>query len=495
MIRPIKFLFLFYILFTIKFSFSQVIKFENVYGGNDYDYSYSVCQTFDNGYAVVGATSSFGNGSTDAYLLKVDSTGVAKWHRTFGGINIDQAYSIKETRDSGLVIAGYTNSIGNGGYDMYVIKTDKFGTTEWEKTYGGSNWDFAYSVDTTSDGGYIITGGTYSFGKGDEDMYLVKINSFGDTLWTRTFGGINEDEGRSVKHTNDGGYILTGFTKSMGNTSGDIYTIKTNNVGDTLWTNKFGGSQENYGYDVLESNTGEYIIGGKTNATGGLNFNGIILRLSAAGTFINYDISFGGTDDDGIYSIVQAANGNLAKVGYTYSFGYALGTSNFLLHIFNAANAFLTGPAYGGNKMEKAYCVNRTNDAGYIICGYSSSYTNLDHIYLIKTDSNGISTGNVNVVVTGIEQGKKTFENFRLFPNPANDKVYLNLNSDSIINNMPFTIHISDVLGREYLQKVITNHQSNEPIELNTEILNKGIYIITINSSGFSENIKLVVQH
>lgn len=490
-----KITFLFFLLFSFKCSFSQVTKFENVYGGNGYDYSYSVCQTYDKGYAIVGSTTSFGNGSMDAYLLKVDSLGVAKWHRTFGGINIDQAYSIKETRDSGLVIAGYTNSLGNGGYDMYVIKTDKFGTTEWEKTYGGSNWDFAYSIDTASDGGYIITGGTYSFGKGNEDMYLVKINSIGDTLWTKTYGGINEDEGRSVKNTSDGGYIFTGFTKSMGNTSGDIYTIKTNNVGDTLWTNTFGGSLENYGYDVLESNTGEYIIGGKTNATGGLNFNGIILRLSSTGTYINNDISFGAGDDDGIYSIAQSANGNLAKVGYTYSFGYGIGNSNFLLHIFNAANTFLIGPAFGGNKMEIAYCINNTSDGGYIICGYSSSYTNLDHIYLVKTDSNGISSGIVNVVVTGITENTKSTENFRIFPNPANDKVYLSINSNFILNKLPFTVRISDVLGREYLQKVITNYQSNQPIELNTETLNKGVYIIIIDSPVFSENIKLIVQH
>ena len=226
-----------------------------------------------------------------------------------------------------------------------------------------------------------------------------------------------------------------------------------------------------------------------------MNFNGIILRLSSAGVLITSDISFGVSDDDGIYSISQSANGDLAKVGYTFSFGAGVGTSDFLLHIFNAANTFLVGPTYGGTKMEKAYCINNTTDGGYIICGYSSSYTNLDHIYLVKTDSNGISAGNVNVVVTGIAENTKSSENFRIFPNPANDKVYLNINSKSILTNSSFTIGISDVLGREYSQKVITNYQSNEPIELNTETLNKGVYIIIIKGSVFSENIKLIVQH
>lgn len=491
----LKIVLLFFTFLTTNFSFSQVVKFENIYGGNGYDYSYSVCQTFDIGYAIVGSTTSFGNGSTDAYLLKVDSLGVAQWHKTFGGINIDQAYSIKETKDSGLVIAGFTNSIGNGGYDMYVIKTDKYGNTEWEKTYGGNNWDFAYSIDTASDGGYIITGGTYSFGKGNEDMYLVKINSVGDTLWTKTFGGTNEDEARSVKQTSDGGYILTGFTKSLGNSNGDIYTIKTNYLGDTLWTNKYGGSMENIGYDILESNTGGYIIGGKTNNTGGSNFNGITLQISSGGNYITSDISFGGSDDDGIYSIAQSSDGRLAKVGYTYSYGSGLGTSDFFLHIFNASSAFLNGPTFGGNKMEKAYCVNTTKDGGYIICGYSDSYSILDHIYLIKTDSNGVSTGNINVVTTEITSITKSIGKLNLFPNPANDNVYLSIEPNSIRPDLPLSVSIRDVLGRIYSQELITNTNKQVPLEINTEFLKNGIYIIHINSSAFSENIKLIVQH
>src|ERR1035437_7667261 len=207
-------IFLLILLIAFSNKSSSQVKFEQILGGTGYDYGYSVIQTYDKGYVFAGSTTSYGSGNSDAYILKTDSLGVMLWQKTFGDINIDQAYSIKETTDSGLVIAGFTNSFGYGGYDMYVIKTDKNGNAIWTKTYGGTNWDFAYSIEPTTDGGYIIAGGTYSFGKGNEDMYLVKTNSTGDTLWTKTYGGANEDEAKSVKQTTDGGYMTVGYSEN-----------------------------------------------------------------------------------------------------------------------------------------------------------------------------------------------------------------------------------------------------------------------------------------
>ena len=166
----VKLIFFIFIICPSNYTIAQAVKFEKVYGGTGYDYGHSVAQTFDKGYVIAGATTSFGVGSTDAYILKTDSMGVVLWQKTFGGINIDQFYSIKETSDSGFVMAGFTNSEGNGGYDMYVVKTDKNGDSLWTKSFGGTNWDFAYSVEQTSDGGYIIAGATYSYGNGNTDI-------------------------------------------------------------------------------------------------------------------------------------------------------------------------------------------------------------------------------------------------------------------------------------------------------------------------------------
>ena len=475
------------------FSNSQTVKFEKVYGGTDYDYGYSAIQTFDNGYIVAGNTSSFGAGSADAYILKTDSMGVAQWQKTYGGINVDHAYSIKQTTDTGFVIAGYTNSFGQGGYDMYIIKTNKTGDVTWSKTYGGSDWDFAYSIEQTTDGGYIITGGTYSYGKGGEDMYLVKINSVGDTLWTKTYGGAKDDEAKSVKQTNDGGYILTGFTKSMGDSLGDIYTIKTNSLGDTLWTKKFGGAQADIGNDVLESVLGGYIIGGETKSFGAGGSDGVIIKLSPTDSLISYQ-TYGGSEDDGVYSIAQSAGGRYAMIGYTYTYGFGAGTSDFITYIENPFNGFHSG-TYGGNINEKAYSINNTKDNGYIICGYSDSYSNLDHIFLVKTDSNGNAPTTAVTTITNINLSSISNNAFKIFPNPASDNVFINILDKTKIQNKSLIITITDIFGRKYCQQTSTTNNISEPIEISTKDLFSGIYFITIvtDTTAFTE--KIVVQH
>ncbi len=158
------------------------VKFRKVIGNTGYDDGYSVQQTHDKGYIIGGATSSFGSGSTDMYAVKTDSMGIPRMHQPLGGINIERGYSIKETTDHGYIFLGYTNSYGAGGYDFYLVKMDSALIPQWTKTYGGTDWDFGYSVKQTADGGYILCGSTFSYGKGDQDYYLVRTDAGGDTL-------------------------------------------------------------------------------------------------------------------------------------------------------------------------------------------------------------------------------------------------------------------------------------------------------------------------
>ena len=185
---------------------------EKIYGGSRYDVGRSVCEASDGGYVIAGQTLSFGAGPSAVYLIKTDASGDSIWTRTYGGSSYDGGNSVCATSDGGYIIAGETLSFGAGGGDVYLIKIDASGNTIWTRTYGGSEYEVGYSVCETSDGGYIIAG---QRGRGTDtfiDVYLVKTNASGDTIWTRTYGGSGTDAGRSVCATSDGGYIIAGWT-------------------------------------------------------------------------------------------------------------------------------------------------------------------------------------------------------------------------------------------------------------------------------------------
>ncbi|MGB3478637.1 MAG: T9SS type A sorting domain-containing protein [bacterium] len=148
------------------------------------------------------------------------------WTKIYGGVEHDCGYSVQQTTDKGYIVTGYTGSFGAGGGDVYLIMTDSLGDTLWTKTYGGVDSEGGFSVQQTTDKGYIITGRTESFGAGSYDVYIIKTDSLGDTLWTKTCGGIEDDEGRSVKQTTDGGYIIAGHTWSFGAGYWDVYLIR-----------------------------------------------------------------------------------------------------------------------------------------------------------------------------------------------------------------------------------------------------------------------------
>lgn len=467
-------------------------NWQKVYGGHGYDYGYSVIQTYDGGYAIAGATTTIGNGNSDAYLLKVDSVGNIELQNSFGGINIDQAYSIKETRDSGLVFAGFTNSFGNGGYDMYVVRTDKLGDTLWTKTYGGADWDFAYSIDTTTDGGFIIAGETYSYGAGNKDMYIVKIDANGDSLWTKTYGGPNEDGAKSIKQTNDNGYIVTGFSKSLGDPNGDIYTLKLDNNGDTLWTYKYDGLLGDVAHDIIENNNASgYILVGETRvADKGLN--GISINIDTLGnqTKLDYWGYFDGDWDDGLYSIARSVNGRPAVAGYTYSFD---NQANYLYYLLNPGMWFNCGWPFGLYDFDKAYSINSTRDGGFIICGNSLSYSNLDHILLVKIDNDTtcVVPGDVTNIITDVNTIVTTKDKMQLFPNPASRTIYINF-SDGL--SQKATVSITDLMGRIIHTSAI-NSLNSTPLEIKTNLLAEGIYFVRLKSDEFSISKKLVIRH
>jgi len=357
------------------------------YGGSSEDWAHSVQQTTDGGYIVAGTTISFGAGSRDFYLVKTNGQGDTLWTRTYGGNGSDWAWSAQQTADEGYIVTGETYSFGEGGRDFYLVKTDSLGDMRWMRSYGGRDFDCAYSVQQTADGGYIVAGRTFPLGYVG-DIYIVKTDSLGDTLWTRTYGGSSDDEEAfSVQQTADGGYIMAGGSYSF-SVGADFYLMKTNSLGDTLWTRTYGGSSDDYAYSVQQTTDGGYIVAGYTDSFGAGNRDFYLVKTNSLGDTL-WTRTYGGSNYDYGRSVQQTADGGYIMAGETDSFGE--GGLDFYLVKTNSSGDTLWTRTYGGSGVEYGYSVQQTADGGYIVAGSTYSFgAGYADFYLVKTIRDGI---------------------------------------------------------------------------------------------------------
>jgi len=280
-------------------------SFAKTYGGTDDDGAFSVQQTSDGGYIVAGTTWSFGAGGADIFLIKTDANGNRIWTKTYGGTNDDTASSVQQTSDGGYIVAGRTYSFGAGDGDIILIKTDENGNIQWAKTYGGTRWDYASSVQQTSDGGYIVAGGTYSFGAGwDDDIFLIKTDANGNIQWAKTYRGASGDGAFSVQQTSDGGYIVANYTFSFGAGWNDIFLIKTDANGNIQWAKTYGGTSWDGAFSVQQTSDGGYIVAGYTYSFGAGGLDIFLIKTDANGNI-------------GSCSIVQNVNPTVNTVSPT----------------------------------------------------------------------------------------------------------------------------------------------------------------------------------
>jgi hypothetical protein len=416
------------------------ITFQRTYGGGNYDDGESVQQTADSGYVVAGYTWSFGAGGMDVYLIKTDGRGETLWTRTFGGTNHDGGNSVQQTADGGYIIGGFTYSFGAGHMDVYLIKIDAAGDTLWTKSYGGAEFDNGSSVQQTADGGYIIAGTSDSYGAGSYDVYLIKTDGSGETLWTRTFGGGGDDEGFSVQQTADSGYIVAGHTNSFGAGGYDVYLVRTDARGDTLWTRTFGGDTDDLGSSVQQTSDGGYIIAGYTSSYGAGLTDVYLIKTDVYGD-TTWTRTFGGPNYDWGNSVQQTADSGYIVAGYTNSFG-AGGYDAYLIKTDAHGDTMWTR-TFGGAEEDQAWSVHQTSDGDYAIAGCTqSSGAGGDDVYLIKTDADG----NVAVAEPKASPTRAQELSVSCEPNPFAGTTTIRL-PPFAIRSSPLTLRVYDAQG------------------------------------------------
>lgn len=238
---------------------------EYSFGGQD-DNANTIEATSDGGYIIAGDTrNTTGQDVKAALLLKINDSGTEEWHQTYGTTEGEEARSIKQTSDNGFVFVGAT-TVGVQDFGIYMVKTDATGNKEWEKTFNGAGWESASSVTVTSDDGYTLAGYTMSEGAGQEDVYVIKTNISGDTLWSKTYGGTANDKASAIISTEDQGYLIVGGTNSFGSGAQDVYIIKTDNNGNQSWYQTYGGDNGDGASCVREISGSGYIISGGTSS-------------------------------------------------------------------------------------------------------------------------------------------------------------------------------------------------------------------------------------
>ncbi len=302
------------------------LEWEKTYGGNDCDAAEEVWQTSDGGFIIVGITNSFGAGDFDISLIKTDGNGNELWNRTFGGREMEYGTSVRQTSDSGYIIAGFTGSYGMGGNDAWLVKVDNQGDLEWNKTFGDAipgdrfGGEYFMCVQQTQEGGYIAAGRNYLDNNGNSDMFVVKVDSSGNQEWEKLIGSSYPDGCLWITQTFDGGYILTGQSSQARSQPEDLSLFKIDNNGNEEWRKYYGKSYFDTGVSVEQTNDNGYIVTGGFSVDASETMDAILLKTDSTGDE-EWCVTFGGVNSDECFEVHQTEDGGYIVAGLTYSYG------------------------------------------------------------------------------------------------------------------------------------------------------------------------------
>jgi len=454
------------------------------FGGLFNDFGHSVDLANDDGYVVAGESYSLDDGSYDIFLLKLNTSGDTLWSRFYGGIQSEYGNSVIPTSDSGYALIGETRSYGAGSYDIYIIKTDRNGDTLWTRTFGSNDYEKGKSIFQTSDGGYIFTGSSRSSGLGEEDVFLIKTDSAGIGDWLRVFGGADHDCGNSVAQTSDGGYIIAGETESFGIGSLEGYVVRTDMYADTLWTRTFGGSGDDALTCIRSAAEGGYILAGYTSSFGAGMADGWLIKMDDSGDTL-WTRTFGGAGNDYIYSVWQTSDGGYMLGGSTESFG-AVNGDVYVIKT-DSTGDMLWYWNYGGPGEDGAASIRQTADEGFIVAGSTTSFGaggNDALIIRLTSDQTSIAENGNPYLPAELSLNPN-------YPNPFNAVTTISFQL-AIPGNVKLAVY--DLLGREIA--ILVNgylETGNYTIDFDASGLSSGVYFYRMWAGDAVETRRMVL--
>lgn len=502
--------------------------FQKTFGTTLPDRGYCIQKTFDNGYVIGGvANDGWGTSSSDVCLLKIDSAGELVWHKIFGDIFKDEAYVVRQTADSGFVLVGYTQNYGVYGDAVYLIKTDVNGNILWSKTYATNiihmvgMEDIGWDVRQTSDSGFVIVGQTYDDSTDYPSILLLKTNSTGEMLWNKVYRSLNSNPcmGRCVLQTIDNGFFIAGYIDSMAGIGYDMCLIKTNEIGDTIWTKILGTYYDDVPYCIQQTSDSCIIITGSMRPTI-LNYTGSVMALlkinllgdtlwskiyKTPGSLGNYSQSVEQTSDGGYILTGGGPFAGYSGIIKTNAVGDTLWTN------------FITDYA-------SIQSITQTRDNGYMLSGVNQYGIGNGDVFIAKTDSIGRSScyndnmgylvysGFINIYPQQLVIGSKDLiiqnvitpvtndgaetticrveindisndPSFIVFPNPF-DKEF------TILGDELGEAILFDVMGKEVLRQKCFGVET----KINTENFSSGFYLLRCTGAKTPLSIKIVKQ-
>ena len=358
---------------------------------------------------IAGQKSTIYNGNGDAWIALLNKDGEKVWEDSFGGRGADGGNDVLGTSDGGYISVGYTNAYGSGKNDVWIIKTDFNGEKQWSRVYGGKLDDYGWGVTESDDGGYVIAGETFSFGSGQSDIYLLKIDSNGNMKWNTTFGGLAEDVAYSVVNSNDGGFIVAAQTKSYGKGGSDGMIVKFDSKGIKQWNRLFGGKGLDYLKSITVDSLKGYILAGGSRSFNDGDNQGWVLSVNNDG-YPRWEKTYGDVGEDGFNMITRTKDGGFVAVGSSASF-FSKGMKDVIMIKLDSAGQKLWMNLYGGRENDIGNAVNECKDGGFIIAGETTSYgKGKSDILLIKTDQLGIEKWKTTVGSVGVDIGNSVQE-------------------------------------------------------------------------------------